>query len=159
MRSARGPAWAAAALAFAYAAVSAYWTAGGTALLDTVGGGLERLARGGGAAGVVLGLVTVLAKLAGGVLALALVRPFGARVPALLLARTALAVGVALALYGAAQMLLGGLALTGLLGEPADPRALRWHVLLWDPWFLLWGLLLLIAVRRRRRPAGAPVQG
>jgi len=152
--SARGPAYAAAGLAFAYAAVSAYWTAGGTALLDTVGGGLERLARVGGTAGLLLGVVTVLLKVAGGVLALALVRPFGDRVPARLLEWTALAAGAVLTLYGAGQVLLGGLALTGLLGEPADPRALRWHVLLWDPWFLLWGLLLLLAVRRRRRPVG-----
>jgi hypothetical protein len=51
-------------------------------------------------------------------------------------------------------VLLGAVALTGALGAPADPRALRWHVLLWDPWFLLWGLLLLLAVRRRRRSPG-----
>jgi Protein of unknown function (DUF3995) len=152
--SARAPAYAAAVLALAYAAVSAYWTAGGTALLDTVGGALERTAGTGGAAAVLLGAVTVLLKLAGAVLALALVRPFGTRLPAMLLERTALAAGAVLALYGAAQVVLGGLALTGLLGEPADPRALRWHVLLWDPWFLVWGLLLLLAVRRRRRPVG-----
>jgi hypothetical protein len=155
--SARWPGYGAAVLAFGYAAVSAYWTAGGTALLDTVGGALERLGSGGGGAALVLGVVTVLLKIAGGVLALALVRPFGARVPAVLLERTALAAGVVLALYGAAQVLLGAVALTGLLGEPEDPRALRWHVLLWDPWFLLWGLLLLLAVRRRRRPVGARV--
>ncbi|MEA2497122.1 MAG: hypothetical protein QOJ29_5033, partial [Thermoleophilaceae bacterium] len=35
----------AAALAFASAAVSLYWTLGGTALLDTVGGAVEDLAR------------------------------------------------------------------------------------------------------------------
>jgi hypothetical protein len=154
VRSARPPAYVAAGLAFAYAAVSAYWALGGTALLDTVGGGLERLAREGGAAGAVLGGGTVLLKVAGGVVALALVRPFGARVPARLLEGTAVVAGVVLTLYGAGQVLLGGLALTGLLGEPADPHALRWHVLLWDSWFLLWGLLLLVAVRRRRRPVG-----
>jgi hypothetical protein len=36
-------------------------------------------------------------------------------------------------------------------GQPPDPRrgdraALRWQVALWDMWFLVWGLLLAIAV-------------
>jgi hypothetical protein len=152
---ARGPAYAAAVLAVGYAAVSAYWTAGGTALLDTVGGAPERAAHTGGASAVLLGAVTVLLKLAGALLALALVGPFGRRVPPVLLERTALAAGVVLTLYGGAQVLLGALALTGVLGEPGNPRALRWHVLLWDPWFLLWGLLLLVAVRRRRDVGGS----
>jgi hypothetical protein len=29
---------------------------------------------------------------------------------------------------------------------PVDRAALRWHVALWDMWFLVWGLLLAIAV-------------
>ena len=45
VRTARWPAWIAAGLAFASAGVSAYWTLGGTALLDTVGGAIEGLAR------------------------------------------------------------------------------------------------------------------
>ena len=44
-RSARWPAWVADGLAFASAGVSAYWTMGGTLLLDTVGGAIENLAR------------------------------------------------------------------------------------------------------------------
>jgi len=28
-------------------------------------------------------------------------------------------------------------------GAHADLTALRWHAFLWDPWFLLWGLLLM----------------
>jgi hypothetical protein len=37
--------------------------------------------------------------------------------------------------------------LTGVLdsGGPVDRRALSWHVLLWDLWFLLWGLALAVA--------------
>jgi hypothetical protein len=50
--------------------------------------------------------------------------------------------------WGGANVLLGGAVLTGLLdlGPVADERALRWHVLLWDAWFLVWGVALLIAV-------------
>ena len=30
----------------------------------------------------------------------------------------------------------------------ADYRALAWHAYLWDPWFLIWGLLTLLLVSR-----------
>jgi hypothetical protein len=40
---------------------------------------------------------------------------------------------------------------TGVLGEPAHRIALRWHVLSWDPWSLLWGVLLVVAAPTRRR--------
>jgi len=43
------------------------------------------------------------------------------------------------------------LAVTGLLGEPADPIALRWHVLSWDPWVPAVGVLLVVAAPTRRR--------
>lgn len=36
----------------------------------------------------------------------------------------------------------------------ADPKALAWHAYLWDPWFLLWGLLVLTALVASRRPGG-----
>jgi hypothetical protein len=47
----RRPAYAAAGLAFASAAVSLFWTLGGTLLLDTVRGAIEDLARDRSAAG------------------------------------------------------------------------------------------------------------
>jgi len=59
--------------------------------------------------------------------------------------------GVLLVLYGGLLVVVGAAALAGLFGELADPVALRWHVLVWDLWFLLWGVLLLLAVVRRRR--------
>jgi hypothetical protein len=34
----------------------------------------------------------------------------------------------------------------------ADHRALAWHAYLWDPWFLIWGLLTLTSLL-----AGRPV--
>jgi len=146
-----GLAYGAAALAGASAVVSAYWTAGGTALLSTVGGGIEDLARRGGATAVTGGIVIVLLKAAGCVLALALVRPPGGRLPARLLEGAATAAGALLTLYGGVLVVVSALALTGLLGDPAEPGPLRWHVLVWDPWFLLWGVLLVLAAARRRQ--------
>jgi hypothetical protein len=147
----KATAYGAAALAGLSALVSAYWTAGGAALLSTVGGGLEELARSGGGWSVAVGVVTVVLKLMGMLLALALVRPWGDRFPPRLLEGTATAAGAALAVYGGGLVVVGALALAGLFGTPADPTALRWHVFVWDLWFLLWGALLLVAAVRRRR--------
>lgn len=147
----RPAAYGAALLALLHAAVSAYWAFGGTGLLATVGGQLETFARRGGLAPVVLLAVVVAVKVAGGLVALALVCPWGRRLPQRLLNGVALTGGLVLTLYGGVLVLVGALALLGLFGTPADATALRWHVLVWDPWFLLWGLLLVIAALRRLR--------
>ena len=94
-----GPAYASAILAFASAAVSAYWTLRGTVLLDTVGGSIERLARERSGPAILLGMVVVLANA---------VNP----------------------------------------SRPVDEHALRWHVYVWDLWFLVWGLALGLAAWR-----------
>jgi uncharacterized membrane protein len=99
---------------------------------------------------LLLGVAVVLAKSTAAVLALALLRPAHRAVRLL-----ALLGGALLTVWGAANVLLGGAVLTGLLdlGPVADERALRWHVLFWDAWFLVWGVALLVAVRAtRRRP-------
>ena len=145
----------AAVLAFASAAVTAYWLAGGTAGLDTVGGEVERLARE-RSSGAVAGLaLTLLLKLAAGFLALALSGPRPARALVML----ALVAGVGLALYGGVLVLAGALALAGVAGEPSDEYALRWHVFFWDPWFVVWGVALAVAawrVRSRPRSGSRP---
>ena len=55
-------AYAAALAAFAYAAVSLYWTTGGTLLLGTLGGTMEDIARDGGLPAVALGLTATVLK-------------------------------------------------------------------------------------------------
>jgi hypothetical protein len=145
---ARAAAVLAAVLALASAATTAYWSLGGTALLDTVGGSVEALARERSTGALLLGAVVVVAKLVVGVLAVALLRR-----PARVVRVLAVLAGAVLTLWGAANVLLGGAVLTGVLdlGPVADERALRWHVLCWDAWFLLWGLALLVAVAATRR--------
>ncbi|MGY1650198.1 DUF3995 domain-containing protein [Geodermatophilus sp. SYSU D01119] len=162
-RRAAIPAYGAAALALGSAGTSAYWTVGGTALLSTVGGAVEELARRGGPAALALGAATTAAKLAAAALALALVRPPARQLPRRLVTGAALAAGALLTAYGALQAGAGAAALLGLAGAPpADPVALRWHVLLWDPWFLLWGLLLgraaLLAARSPGRTGSPPAR-
>ncbi len=156
-------AYGSALLALVYAGVSAYWTLGGTRLLSTVGGPLEELARHPTAAAVALGAAVTAAKLLGAGLSLALVQAWGRRLPQtpLLWTATAAAAAVVLTAYGGLLVVVGALALLGLFGPPpADPTALRWHVLVWDLWFLLWGVLLGTAARYRRQvPSRTPGPG
>ena len=41
---------------------------------------------------------------------------------------------------------------TGKSSPSSDHKALAWHAFLWDPWFLVWGLLLAAALTLTRRP-------
>jgi Protein of unknown function (DUF3995) len=148
-------AYAAAVVAFGYALVSLYWAAGGRALLSTVGGYVEHLTDRGGAAPVIVALAVVLAKVAGGMLALALVRPWGQAVPRRWLLTGSAAASLLLVAYGGINVLVGSMVLSGAI-HPAgsvDRTALRWHVGLWDLWFLVWGILLALAVAGSRRRA------
>jgi Protein of unknown function (DUF3995) len=149
-------AYAAAILAFGYALVSAYWALGGHALLSTVGGFAEQAAKRGGAGAVLLGLVAAAAKVAGGLLALALVRPWGRVIPRRWLLIASAAVSVLLLAYGVSNVLGGALVLSGAYhpSGDVDRTALRWHAGVWDLWFLIWGILMAIAtVSYRRRTA------
>lgn len=108
-------------------------------------------ARSGGA--VSLGGATVALKLAAGLLAVGLVRPWGRRLGRrLLLGANALA-SVLLLAWGVANVCAGALVLRGVIA-PADglnERALRWHVFVWDPWFVVWGTALALALQGHRR--------
>jgi hypothetical protein len=74
-RSVRAAAYIAAGLALASAATTAYWLFGGTALLDTLGGSLERLARDRSSAAFALAAAVVVIKSGAGILALLLLSP------------------------------------------------------------------------------------
>jgi len=39
---------------------------------------------------------------------------------------------------------------------PVDEHALRWHVFVWDLWFLVWGVALGIAAWRYAREGRSP---
>jgi hypothetical protein len=140
-------AYASAIVALAYALMSLYWGLGGRALVSTIGGYVEQFARRGGALPVLVALAAALAKVAGALLALALVRPWGRVVPRGWLLIGSAGVSVLLVVYGGLNVLLGGLVLAGVI-HPAggvDRTALRWHVGVWDLWFLVWGILLALA--------------
>jgi Protein of unknown function (DUF3995) len=149
VRRRNSPAIAAAVLAFASAAVTAFWLLGGTLGLDTVGGEIERQARERSAAALAVLAVTLVAKLAAGGLALALAR---FRAVDKRLTTLGIVGGTGLALYGGVLVLAGAAALAGV-GDSSgrDEYALRWHVFFWDPWFFLWGVALALGAVRARR--------
>jgi hypothetical protein len=156
--AARTPSPSATAAAFAaflvgllYAAISTYWGLGGTWLLDTIGGTLERGGRAGTASVRVLVCTAVLLKLTAALLGLlATARPRGLtpqrRRPA---RQAAWATALILTLYGGVLTAIGLLVQLGVVHSPptADHTALRWHAYLWDPWFFGLGS----APRRRAR--------
>jgi hypothetical protein len=157
-RTAFAAACAAAVLGTLYAAVSAYWALGGTGLLDTVGGVFQRAGQSGGLGVEAVVWLTVALKLLVAGLGVGAVSEHRAR--DLLWRRrlraTAWIAGVILIVYGGVLSVAGWLVQANVLhaGAHADRRALRWHAFLWDPWFLVWGLLVVFALRHSGRRAG-----
>lgn len=117
---------------------------GGTAGVSTLGGRIEELALARDPMIITLVWVTGLLKVAGGVLALALVQPWGRRLPRRWLMGGAWAGAVLLTVYGTVQVSSVALVALGVLTptQPVEPVVLWWRLLLWEPWFLLWGVLL-----------------
>lgn len=147
-----------------YAAVSAYWAAGGTLGLDTVGGELEQLSRKREAGMVTVLWLTVALKVVAALLGPAVVYPGrgtrqqGALRPLLWLVGAASWLGTVL-LIGYGGLLVIGQSVVLLSGNAPSAEAFRWHLFLWDPWFLVWGLLLGVATwhgTRRCRKAPLP---
>jgi hypothetical protein len=64
------------------------------------------------------------------------------------LRKLAWAEAAALIIYGFVLTSVGLLVQAGVIhpGRTADRRALAWHAYLWDPWFLVWGLLVVITL-------------
>lgn len=158
-------AYAACAWAFVFAAMSFYWAAGGTAGLGTLSAGIREQSAARDPGFVALVWITGILKAVAGLIALALARTWGRFVPRWLLLVGAWGAGAVLTAYGAIQLVVTGVAATlmaaGVIGTPADMdwAALRWHLLLWDPWWLAGGLLFIKAARdygRRSRAARAP---
>ncbi|WP_166435869.1 DUF3995 domain-containing protein [Cellulomonas shaoxiangyii] len=151
-------AWGAVVVAFAFAGVSLVWALGSTVGLDTLGGTIERRGRAGDPVLLAANAVALVLKVLGGVLALALVQPWGRRFPRRLLLALGWLGATVLVLYGALQVASVALVAAGAVvpAEPLSDRALRWRLLLWEPWFLVWGLLLGGATLRRQRLPDAP---
>jgi uncharacterized protein DUF3995 len=140
-------AYAACAWAFVFAALSFYWAAGGTAGAETIGEAVTKpvLARDPG--WIALLWATGALKALGGLLALSLVQPWGRVIPRWMRLAAAWGAGTLIFLYGGAGMVQFALMAAGALSIPASvgATAVRWHLLLWEPWWMLGGLLFMAA--------------
>jgi hypothetical protein len=149
----------AAVLGLASAGVSAYWAVGGTGLLDTIGGSIERWGRERATAVVVVLWFIVALKIVVALAAPILSGIGSNRLPAWTTARIPRALGwiaaATLTVYGGVWTIAGLLAQTGAVEASADTdqKALAWHAYLWDPWFAVWGVAFVVALWLSRRGA------
>jgi len=133
--------------------MSFYWAIGGTAGLGTLGDGIRELTVTRDPQFITVVWITGVIKVVGGLLALALVRPWGRWFPRWMLLTGAWGAGVALLLYGVKNYVAWGLIAVGVLGVPeaVDWASLSWYLLLWDPWWLIGGALFVAAAGHYNR--------
>jgi hypothetical protein len=149
--SARRWAWAAAAWAFLFAALSFAWAIGAMAGAgwgaETTGKVFEELVKERDTSLIVSLWVTGALKAVAGLLALALVQAWGRHVPRRWRLGAAWLAGAGMTLYGLANFVDHGLMLSGVRGIPdgLGETAAWWHLLLWDPFWTLGGVLFIAA--------------
>ena len=146
---------AACAVGLVYAAVSVYWAAGGAWLLSTVGETLGQQGRAGDLGIIVAVWAAAALKFIGAIMPLAAVgvTPWRAAARRRQMRVLAWAEAGILTIYGLVLAGAGWLAQSGVIASTAsvDHRALAWHAYLWDPWFLIWGILVTAALVRSRQ--------
>jgi hypothetical protein len=140
---------AACAWAAAFALMSLYWAAGGQIGGKTLGVEIQRLGRERDPSLVaeLWAAVALKAVIAG--LALALVQRWGRSLPHRLLVALAGTTGAGVTLYAVGNLVQHALMATGAITTPEalGTYALRWHMMFWDPFWLVGGLLFLAATR------------
>ncbi|MGE0544770.1 MAG: DUF3995 domain-containing protein [Dehalococcoidia bacterium] len=159
--------YAACVWALVFAAMSFYWAVGGMTGIGTQAASIQAAARDPDAAFVAVLWATGVLKVAGAVLALALVRRWGRIIPRRLPRAAAWVSGIGMLLYGGVNFVVGVavalLRAIDIINAPADTSAFWWHLLLWDPWWMLGGALFSIAAlsdqRRTRAESRATAAG
>ena len=132
-----------------YAAISIYWGLGGSWLLNTVSRSLGARGYAGDTIALVAVWAAVVLKALAAWLPLRVVHPRGTpKRNRLIRVMTWIEAGI-LTIYGFVLTGVGLLVQAHVIhaSATADHRALAWHAYLWDPWFLIWGLLVVGALR------------
>jgi hypothetical protein len=88
-----------------------------------------------------------------GLFALALAPPWSRRIPRRLLLAAGWSAAAFLGLYGLANLIQHGLMVSGAIALPEGlgRASALWHLVLWDPYWLLGGTLFAAATRRYQR--------
>jgi len=153
----------AAAWALVFAAMSFYWAAGGSIGASTLSDAIVEPARAREPGFVAVLWATGALKAIAGLLALALIWPRNQLLPRWIPLTATWVAGVGMLLYGGANLAVRGIMAVGLLATPESMHsaAARWHLFLWDPWWVLGGALFVLAAwwsgrlpRRGPSPAG-----
>lgn len=133
--------------AFIFAVPSIYWGLGGKVGADTVGRMAVELSWRDDAMIMMVVLLTGLLKVAGGLFALALVRPAWPRLPRWMMLMGGYGAATVLVVYGGLYGLLQTMVALGAVEVPSDFdwHSLWWHLYLWSPWFIVLGILLGLA--------------
>jgi hypothetical protein len=125
-RWARGVAYAACGWAFAFAALSCYWALGGTAGAQTISPAIVALARAHDPLVYAALWLGALVKVISGVVVLALIQPWGERVPRPALLTLTWGAGTLLFVHGGLYFVVGVLALSGTIRVGTPLLMLRW---------------------------------
>jgi hypothetical protein len=149
------PALAGLAAGLAYATISVYWAAGGRWLLNTVGISLSQPGQAGHLAVLLAVWGAAAVKAVAAVLPLLAIGVWprtangGPRrlVRVLTWIEAAVLVGYGLVLTASGLLVQAGVIKTA---AHADRLAMKWHAYLWDPWFLIWGIFVFLALWQSR---------
>lgn len=150
------PAWWAFWWSLAFGLLSLYWAAGGELGVSTLAQSIQDRTRDGDSGMRMLTAMAGLLKVAGGVVALATCQRWGHRLPRRPLLLLVGAIGVFYALYGLAGFVEKVLMATGVIDIPDafGEGAVVWYLLLWEPCWMLGGVLFLLTAWRFRGASG-----
>lgn len=143
------PVWGAFWWSLAFGLISLYWAAGGTVGVSTLAYSIQDAAREGHEVMRVSTAVTGLVKIAAGVLALLSLWPRGGMRARTVLLSLLWGVGVVYTVYGVLGLVEKGLMATGVLdvADGIGEAALVWYLALWEPLWVLGGVLFLLIAR------------
>lgn len=132
-------AYAASGWALLFAALSFFWAAGGRTGLHP----LELEAAYDDSVWVLISLGAGIIKVVIGLIALALVQLWGRIFPRRLLLACTWMLGIGMSLYGGLGLVSDVLHVTGVTSDPENGKWFFWYLVLWDPWWVLGGILYL----------------
>lgn len=136
--------------------LSLYWTLGGRWGLHHLGTGIQDQVAHPTTEFTLSLWASVVAKAVAGLLGIALMMPLDRVVPRWLLLIAGWIGGIGLTLYGLAGITQAALVVIGMIDAPSSmgEDAARWYLGLWEPVWLVGGLLFLAAVFAYQRTSG-----
>ncbi|MDQ2831932.1 MAG: DUF3995 domain-containing protein [Chloroflexota bacterium] len=135
--------YAACTWSFVFAALSFYWAAGGTAGSNTLADSIKEGALARDPAIVALAWGAGALKIVGGLLALTLIQAWGRLIWRWMLLMAAWGTAALLMLHGGLNLAVRAIMAVGIIPTPASMHsaAAYWYLVLWDPWFVIGGIL------------------